>query len=588
MIPSDRTPRHSRPAAVSPKVLKGDSSSLRKSFLYLLLALTIAALLPRLFLAVREAISYDGYWNIFMDTQNRWSLFFAEYQADQHPILFRFLLRAVAHFGSTRLIFRTATILPGIATVFVIGKVAEKLCSSKIVALLAAAAYGFSLTIIDLDTDIRDYSLALLFIVTAFYFLVEYLSSEGGTATGRSLFLSALFISLGIGTEYYSLFFWTACLVIVSVFFLRERLLPASGTIVPRGNPYWFSIALWLPILTTAYLYTTHLSQHRIFQNNVQEFYRKPGESAFAFLITNLLRDLSYLSPLRIPAVAILLLLLIALPVALYANFWRIKPLGAMASGTPALVLLLLILQLVVLALLQTYPFGGYQRQQSILFPFLTLTCFVFLDQSIAWLPRSQWKTTAVIATALLIPMNFTYWWTRWPRNHGEELFEGQYRDFCNLLPAAQAVYVDQLSLIGYYVHTHSWKWVFDRHLTTPAHLDLYDLTDPGGGRVFVLRDFEWNRDLSQPDTYKTIAQALGASGLTSANIFRLNTVPVSGRAVSSESIGGQIRALAAAEGLQATAIIARDSVVGFHLLLKRESPSGQNSDIEKELKRRR
>ena len=571
MSPSDRTPRPAPLIGLDPKLLNKDKSfPLRRSFPYLLLAITIAALLPRLLLGVGEAISYDGYWNIFMDTQNRWSLFFAEYQADQHPILFRFLLRAVAHLGSTRLIYRIATILPGVATVFVLGKIAEKLCSSQIVALLAAAAYGFSLTVIDLDTDIRDYSLALLFIVTAFYFLIEFLLSEGGKRTARSLFLSAFFTSLAIATEYYSIFFLAAWFVIVSLYYLRERVFPASDNIVPRCNAYWFSLALWLPIITTTYLYTTHLSFHRILQNNVQQFYWKPGESAFAFLLTNLLRDLSYLSPLRIPPVVLALALMVAVPIALSSKFWRTETLGKKASGTPALVLSLLIFQLVVLALLGAYPFGGYQRQQSVLFPFLTLTCFVFLDRLIAWLPRSHWKTTAFIASALLIPTNFAYWWPRWPRNHGEELFVREYRDFRSSLPEAQAVYVDQLSLIGYYIHTHSWKWAFDRHLITPAHLDLYDLTDPGGRRIFLLRDFEWNLDLLQPDTYKTIAQALRASGLTSANVFRLNPGPVSGGAQSSESNEKQIRTLAATAGLQATAIIARDSMVGVHLSSKR------------------
>ena len=55
-----------------PKVVTSD---LDRLFPFLLLAITFAALVPALVLGASEFISYDGYWHVFMDTQNRWKLF---------------------------------------------------------------------------------------------------------------------------------------------------------------------------------------------------------------------------------------------------------------------------------------------------------------------------------------------------------------------------------------------------------------------------------------------------------------------------------------------------------------------------------
>jgi len=132
-------------------------AAVRRYFPHLLCAVVLAAFLPMLVVAVTRPISPDGFWNVFMDTQDSWALFFAEYHRDQHPLLYRFVLRAAANVRSSRLIYRSASILPGLATIYVLGLVAARLCRSKTVALFAAAAYGFSASMIDLNCDVRAY-----------------------------------------------------------------------------------------------------------------------------------------------------------------------------------------------------------------------------------------------------------------------------------------------------------------------------------------------------------------------------------------------------------------------------------------------
>ena len=75
-----------------PKVVTSD---LDRLFPFLLVATTFAALVPALVLGASEFISYDGYWHVFMDTQNRWKLFLFEYGRDAHPMLY--------HRGAVRL-----------------------------------------------------------------------------------------------------------------------------------------------------------------------------------------------------------------------------------------------------------------------------------------------------------------------------------------------------------------------------------------------------------------------------------------------------------------------------------------------------
>jgi hypothetical protein len=108
-------------------------------FPYLLLGVALAALVPIVLVAVARPLFLDGYWNVFRDTQDRWALFFSEYRRDQHPILYRLVLRWVASLGSSRLLYRSASIVPGLATIYVLGLVAARLCRSRAVALLAAA-----------------------------------------------------------------------------------------------------------------------------------------------------------------------------------------------------------------------------------------------------------------------------------------------------------------------------------------------------------------------------------------------------------------------------------------------------------------
>jgi hypothetical protein len=87
-------------------------------FLLALLAVTIASLVPMVILGRSEFISYDGYWHLFIDSQDRWRLFLSTYRGDAHPLLYHLVLRVLSRFGHSHLWYRSASILPGAACVY--------------------------------------------------------------------------------------------------------------------------------------------------------------------------------------------------------------------------------------------------------------------------------------------------------------------------------------------------------------------------------------------------------------------------------------------------------------------------------------
>src|SRR3954451_11556326 len=130
-----------------------------------------------------------------------------------------------------------------------------------------------------------------------------------------------------------------------------------------------------------------------------------------------------------------------------------------------------LLSQLAILSLLRRYPFGGFERQQSIIYPFLILLVFSVCDLAFAWLPSLRLRILSAIAVAALIAAHFVFSWAHMLR-FSEELFSGGYRAFRSELPDVHAIYVDQFSLVAYYTHTHEWNWRFKEHFRVPERVD--------------------------------------------------------------------------------------------------------------------
>lgn len=459
-------------------------------FPYLLLAITFASLIPRLVLGVSQFIHYDGYWHIFIATQNRWPLFVSEWKGDAHPPLHYLVLRAVAKLGDSRLIYRLPSIVPGVASVYIFGRITEKICRDRLVALCATAAYGFSITMIDITCDVRSYPLALFFILCAFYFFTE-----------ACWLLFGFFTALAIASEYYSAFFLLACAFLLLL-----------------ARPTWKAVCLSLgpPLAIAAFLYRAHFRLQPRIENVVSDFYWNPGSSITSFILNGLRSDLNFMLPVELHSTAALIVFLLIAAVAIGYGFAKMTP----AARAAILVLILLLAELATLGFARRYPFGGFARQQSVLFPFLVLAGFVVLDAVV------QNFKIVIALIAVLIACSFVYQWRRFPKVR-EELFTPQYSIFENAFPTAHAVYVDQYSLIAYYIHTHNRTWIFQNHFREPDRVDEYQLASASHPPVTVLRNLDaWNFDLSSLDFYKTLARSLDSTDLSGADLFFLKQFP--------------------------------------------------------------
>jgi hypothetical protein len=188
--------------------------------------------------------------------------------------------------------------------------------------------------------------------------------------------------------------------------------------------------------------------------------------------------------------------------------------------GSPALILLFMLLELMFASATGHYPFGGLLRQQSIIAPFFTLTGFLLLD----WIldaTRQSWQRLSLLAVvALCIASTFVYSWRRYGVAQ-EELASPQYRTFQSAF-TPQVIYSDFFSTFLYFLHTQDSDWHFERSFRQQGRLVLtYRVTNPGGQHLEFLRSRDdWNFDLSDPVFYTNLASDLRTAGLDSAVLF--------------------------------------------------------------------
>ena len=539
---------------------------------FLLLAIVLAAILPMLIRGASEFVSYDGFWHLFIATQNRWKLFLFEYKTNAHPPVFFLFLRVAALFGHSRLAIRSVSISAGAGSIFMIGWIARKLCSNSLFALLAAAAYGFSITMLLLEIDVRSYSLCLFFVLVAFYFFVDFLEQRFERPALRPLFLCSIFLSIAIGTEYYAVFFLVACLAAALFVLLVRRELRLKAAPWFPSNWRGAVLAFLLPFITIGYFYRAHLRHLPPTFAHVNEFYWVHGSPILDFILRNLRTDLNFVLPVEIKSnIALLLFLGITVSCIIFFAVSH-RQSQRWLQSLPALIALVLLLELIAASLLGRYPFGGFDRQQSILFPFLFLTGFVLLDNAATYWLRPNARIAAAGALAMLIGTQFAYGWRKLPRDP-QDLFTDEYRTFQSKVAPAQAIYLDQFTLIGYYIQTNQWRWKFHRHLRELHRIDQYELTPTSGQRLTLFRDLDaWNFDLHNPAVYEILALSLRASGLTNANLLLAKQSKGHADPAGIAAEETEIQQLAAHAGLQVTAVYDDNGQADISLAVMHES----------------
>jgi hypothetical protein len=197
------------------------------------------------------------------------------------------LLRLISLCGHSRLMLRSISMAAAFGSICVIGVIAKKLCRDALVPLLAAAAYAFSITMLEIDLEVRSYPLCLFIALAAFYFFVDFFARDLDAKGRRSLVLWGSLSSLPIGTEYYAVFFVLACIACFSLLIATSRELREATTSWAAANWAHVLLALILPLATITYFYRTHIRHQPPNHAHVIEFYWTPGTSALAFVLRN-------------------------------------------------------------------------------------------------------------------------------------------------------------------------------------------------------------------------------------------------------------------------------------------------------------
>ena len=180
------------------------------------------------------------------------------------------------------------------------------------------------------------------------------------------------------------------------------------------------------------YLYEAHLHFHLKPEKHVIQFYWNASRPITEFILQSLREDLNYILPIGIPSTTVLLVSL--LPIVALTWFLILRQdrkVARVASTAPILMLVLLVSELMVLAVIGRYPFGGDSRHQSIIFPFVLLSGFVGLDRFVSFLRFPLMKNLVHFFTVALIIVSFSYWWRKYPKI-SQELFTTEYNLFAS------------------------------------------------------------------------------------------------------------------------------------------------------------
>jgi hypothetical protein len=486
-----------------------------------LLAAVLLAAIPTLLLGATQFIEYDGYWIAFIATQDRWRNFIAEYQANAHPPLYYLFLRAGLWFGRSHLVYRAVSILAGLGTTYLVGLAASKMMRSRIAPAFAALAFGLAMPTIEMSCSVRGYMLCTFFALLSYLCFLSVIAHDGPAGTLRPRIAFAAAAALSCLADYYSFFYVGAVLIVA-----MARACWWSGE--PRSKALGREAATFAPVLgVMAFLYFTHTAAMAIVWGHLQPFYYMGTgtESVGEFLLRNLQNDFNLLSPWQTESQPVFVAILAGLLLAGAGTLWLLRrpkePKNLPAAAT-VVVTLFILAEIMLAAVLGKYPFGGFLRQQFLLFPFLVLCAFLLPDRLAGAIPVRARYALAALLFVTVLGVSYSRF-EAYPKVK-EALMTDQMRRYNNLFPEAAAVYTDQYNFIAFFLHHDDWEWKFVERISSEANvanIDIYRIRR-GGRQMLVFDDNGlWVADPLDAGVYYSMAACIRAEALPSITLFR-------------------------------------------------------------------
>lgn len=457
----------------------------------LVLIATLVGALPRIYLAAVQFIEYDGWWHIFIASQDTLANFLWEVQSQAHPPLFYLLLRGAMAFGQSRLVYRGVSLLAGLATAYVLGKVAARWSRHWAVPALAALAVSLSWNAIEISCEVRAYMLLAFFLVVALRSFLELLTPRYATLA-RHFPLLCVASTLALLTHYSAVLFFASAGVLFGVLVALRPRTRLRAIVAVRKRPLAVLVPTLLPFAGGWLLYAWHLRSHPALMSHLPEFYLSSSTASgpLAFVVRNTSWLVDLFSPFSVRPATLSGQLFVAL--ALVASIWLAllipSPPGRRSVHRESgLLLVALLAGAVVFGLLDKYPYGGPLRHQFYLFPVAVLFVALTVDAALARLRSGTARAGIVIgvlgalAAAHVAGVRTFSWYSK-------ELFDKETARLEGAIAPGSGVYLDQFSLIAFYSRYHDWTWRYAGVCPSNWSILRYELSK-GQRKLTVFRD---------------------------------------------------------------------------------------------------
>ncbi|HET7208746.1 MAG TPA: glycosyltransferase family 39 protein [Terriglobales bacterium] len=318
--------------------------------------------LLRLIVASTTYLDPDEAVNYFQGNQKSlWDVYHASL-GSMHPPLLLFCIYSLKALGRSEFALRLPSVIAGTLSCWFGYKWLSKVADDTI-ALSGAVLFSLVPPLFSLESEVRQYSLLLLFIMAAFYFLESALEK----LSVREMLLFSAALWLGLSVQYSALLF-TVCIGIYTL--LRfDELRSGSRFIVAWvfGQLVFVGLAL--------FFYKTHVPvfERGISGSWLRKLFYHSGDPVVSFLATNTYRFFHFLFGQPVIGSIMLLLFVIGLVSLVTGRHFPIRvsrPIGFTSMFAAVLCW--------ALSLGGIYPFGG-TRHTIFLLPFVVLAAVVGL-----------------------------------------------------------------------------------------------------------------------------------------------------------------------------------------------------------------
>ena len=489
--------------------------------LVLQFVVAVLAALPLAVFSVSQMVSYDGYWHVFIATQDNWSNFWYEVAQNAHPPLFYLLLGQVIAFGKVPFVYRAINILACVGSTYMAGRIVRRSGAQFLVSLLSSVAFAISLSTLLVGVEVRSYLLGVFFCLLAVYGFLE-IAAQGFGSPERAARLSfALGMPLALLSHYSSIFVFGACVgalgAVLTVSPGYRAMAAAGWRRAKRANLITAAPAVGGLLLVAAH---SAIGSARL--NHVPEFVRdRSRETVLAFLERQLGNMAAMFAPLatgRPGQIAMALAIIVGVTTVVW---WSTRRRVSPRILLPILIPGVMLAGMALAGVLGRYPFGGELRHQYVVFPFLIVGLGAAAGVTAGMVRTGVGRAVVISVRAIGIAWNARMSVHTFPVITGR-LMQKQVDLFRQSFPAAQAVYVDQFSLIAFFMHHDDWDWSFIRRSQGVPTIDLWRVSR--GGTSFALcRDrYTWMVNLSQRQVYNGINRCRRMAGADAVTFFGL------------------------------------------------------------------